>query len=208
MTVAETIDVESVAFRLTRTAYDLAMRLFDVEADKRPVNVTSEMIHSKLSELTNPKRPVAERKGAQRGRFGKRGTVQLLVRKQQLRPIPDRTRSATGLKSVPTLSSFRQKPLTIDELEQFVLAYRRHENSLRQGRGNAIQERIDALQKHLAIAKGDDFRNTIVMTSKELATQDNLDAEIREEVLLEIDPGTNSPLTAVFRAMQGKVGFE
>ena len=76
--------------KVTQTAYDLAMKLFAAEANKKPVPVTKEMLESKLSELTDKKKNVAQRQGQTPGRFGKPGTVKLLVPKDVLEPIPNR----------------------------------------------------------------------------------------------------------------------
>jgi hypothetical protein len=42
--------------KVTQTAYDLAMKLFAAQANKKPVPVTKEMLASKLSELTDKKK--------------------------------------------------------------------------------------------------------------------------------------------------------
>ena len=82
--------------KVTQTAYDLAMKLFAAEANKKPVPVTKEMLESKLSELTDKKKNVAQRQGQTPGRFGKPGTVKLLVPKDVLEPIPNRAPRGSG----------------------------------------------------------------------------------------------------------------
>jgi len=195
--------------KVTQTAYDLAMKLFAAEANKKPVPVTKDMLESKLSELTDKKKNVAQRQGQTPGRFGKPGTVKLLVAKDVLEPIPNRAPRGSGTttrrqvrKAVAEAPASRVG-LSIAALEEFVKAYRREEGPIREERTKAVSARIVELQKHLGAAKGDDFRNTMAMANAELKKLDEIDQEVAAEVLEELNPGPNSPLFAIWKAMRG-----
>ena len=195
--------------KVTQTAYDLAMKLFAAEANKKPVPVTKDMLESKLSELTDKKKNVAQRQGQTPGRFGKPGTVKLLVPKDALEPIPNRAPRGSGtttrrqarkaVSDAPT----SKLGLSIAALEEFVKAYRREEIPIREERTKAVSARIAELQKHLGAAKGDDFRNTMAMANAELKKLDEIDQEVAAEVLEELNPGPSSPLFAIWKAMRG-----
>jgi hypothetical protein len=195
--------------KVTQTAYDLAMKLFAAEANKKPVPVTKEMLESKLSELTDKKKNVAQRQGQTPGRFGKPGTVKLLVPKDVLEPIPNRAPRGSGtttrrqVRRTADEASIPKVGLSVAALEEFVKAYRREEGPIREERTKAVASRISDLQKHLATAKGDDFRNTMAMANAELKKLDEIDQEVAAEVLEELNPGPNSPLYAVWKAMRG-----
>jgi hypothetical protein len=195
--------------KVTQTAYDLAMKLFAADANKKPVPVTKEMLESKLSELTDKKKNVAQRQGQTPGRFGKPGTVKLLVPKDALEPIPNRAPRGTGTtprrqtrKAIAEGGGARVG-LSIAALEEFVKSYRREEGPVREERTKAVSARITDLQKHLGAAKGDDFRNTMAMANAELKKLDEIDGEVAAEVLEELNPGPNSPLYVVWKAMRG-----
>ena len=195
--------------KVTQTAYDLAMKLFAAEANKKPVPVTKDMLESKLSELTDKKKNVAQRQGQTPGRFGKPGTVKLLVPKEALEPIPNRAPRGSGTgtrrsarKAVED-STAAKAGLSIAALEEFVKAYRRQEGPVREERTRAVSARIADLQKHLGAAKGDDFRNTMAMANAELKKLDEIDQEVASEVLEELNPGSGSPLYGVWKAMRG-----
>jgi hypothetical protein len=195
--------------KVTQTAYDLAMKLFAAEANKKPVPVTKDMLESKLSELTDKKKNVAQRQGQTPGRFGKPGTVKLLVPKDLLEPIPNRAPRGSGTATrrqgrKPVLDAGISKAgLSIAALEEFVKTYRREEVPVREERTKAVSARIAELQKHLGSSKGDDFRNTMAMANAELKKLDEIDQEVAAEVLEELNPGSNSPLFAVWKAMRG-----
>jgi hypothetical protein len=195
--------------KVTQTAYDLAMRLFAAEANKKPVPVTKDMLESKLSELTDKKKNVAQRQGQTPGRFGKPGTVKLLVPKEALEPIPNRAPRGSGTgprrqgRKVGVEAPLSKAGLSIAALEEFAKAYRRAEGPIREERTRAVSARIAELQKYLGSAKGDDFRNTMVMANAELKKLDEIDQEVAAEVLEELNPGSNSPLYAIWKAMRG-----
>ncbi len=195
--------------KVTQTAYDLAMKLFAAEANKKPVPVTKEMLESKLSELTDKKKSVAQRQGQTPGRFGKPGTVKLLVPKDLLEPIPNRAPRGSGTatrrltRKASVEGAALKAGLSIAALEEFVKAYRREEGPIREERTKAVSARISELQKHLGAAKGDDFRNTMAMANAELKKLDEIDQEVAAEVLEELNPGPNSPLYIIWKAMRG-----
>jgi hypothetical protein len=196
--------------KVTQTAYDLAMKLFAAEANKKPVPVTKDMLESKLSELTDKKKNIAQRQGQTPGRFGKPGTVKLLVPKDVLEPIPNRAPRGSGgasrrlgRKIAPIEAGNARVGVSIAALEEFVKAYRRQEIPVREERTKAVSARIADLQKHLGTAKGDDFRNTMAMANAELKKLDEIDQEVAAEVLEELNPGPNSPLYVVWKAMRG-----
>jgi len=195
--------------KVTQTAYDLAMKLFAAEANKRPVPVTKDMLESKLSELTDKKKNVAQRQGQTPGRFGKPGTVKLLVPKDQLEPIPNRAPRGSGTgtrrqaRKAVLEGTAPKVGVSIAALEEFVKAYRREEQPIREERTKAVSARIAELQKHLGTAKGDDFRNTMAMANAELKKLDEIDQEVAALVLEELNPGLGSPLYAVWKAMRG-----
>src|SRR5450631_1065635 len=95
MAVAKSVHTTD-KIKVTQTAYDLAMKLFAAQANKKPVPVTKEMLASKLSELTDKKKNIALRQGQSPGRFGKPGTVKLLVAKDALESIPNRAPRRTA----------------------------------------------------------------------------------------------------------------
>lgn len=195
--------------KVTQTAYDLAMKLFAAEANKKPVPVTKDMLESKLSELTDKKKNIAQRQGQTPGRFGKPGTVKLLVPKEALEPIPNRAPRGSGtttrrVKSKAVADGLAPKAgLSIAALEEFVRTYRREEIPVREERTKAVSARIADLQKHLGTAKGDDFRNTMAMANAELKKLDEIDQEVAVEVLDQLNPGMNSPLYSIWKAMRG-----
>jgi hypothetical protein len=195
--------------KVTQTAYDLAMKLFAAEANKKPVPVTKDMLESKLSELTDKKKNIAQRQGQTPGRFGKPGTVKLLVAKDVLEPIPNRAPRGTGgtarriARKTAADAVLPRAGLSVAALEEFVKAYRRAEGPIREERTKAVSMRIAELQKHLGAAKGDDFRNTMAMANAELKKLDEIDQEVAAEVLEELNPGPNSPLYAIWKAMRG-----
>ena len=195
--------------KVTQTAYDLAMKLFAAEANKKPVPVTKDMLESKLSELTDKKKNIAQRQGQTPGRFGKPGTVKLLVPKDVLEPIPNRAPRGSGTatrrqqRKIVIEASVTKAGLSIAALEEFVKTYRREEGPVRDERTKAVSARIAELQKHLGAAKGDDFRNTMAMANAELKKLDEIDQEVAAEVLEELNPGPNSPLYVVWKAMRG-----
>src|SRR5450755_3417731 len=124
--------------KVTQTAYDLAMKLFAVEANKKPVPVTKEMLEQKLSELTDKKKSIAQRQGQTPGRFGKPGTVKLLVPKDVLEPIPNRAPRGSGtgtrrqVRKALTDGPASKVGLSIAALEEFGKAYRREEGPIRE----------------------------------------------------------------------------
>jgi hypothetical protein len=187
--------------KVTQTAYDLAMRLFAAHANETPVPVTEEMIASKLSELTAGKKKVAQRLGFAPGRYSKPGTVKLLVDKSMLEPVPHRAPRKVKRVDRRTPTAV-QSTLSIDDLERFVSRYREIEAPLRAEQTKAVNARIAELQKHLAIAKGDDFRNTMAMANRELRALDEIDRRVNELVLSEIKPALDFPLQAVWSAMR------
>lgn len=195
--------------KVTQTAYDLAMKLFAADANKKPVPVTKEMLESKLSELTDKKKNVAQRQGQTPGRFGKPGTVKLLVPKDALEPIPNRAPRGSGtttrrqVRKAVVDGAVSKAGLSIAALEEFVKSYRREEGPIRDDRTKAVSGRIAELQKHLGAAKGDDFRNTMAMANAELKKLDEIDGEVAAEVLEALNPGSNSPLYIVWKAMRG-----
>ena len=195
--------------KVTQTAYDLAMKLFAAEANKKPVPVTKDMLESKLSELTDKKKNIAQRQGQTPGRFGKPGTVKLLVPKDALEPIPNRAPRGSGgaarrqAQKLVVNAGAPKTGLSIAALEEFVKAYRREEGPIREERTRVVSARIADLQKHLGAAKGDDFRNTMAMANAELKKLDEIDQEVAAEVLNELNPGPNSPLYVIWKAMRG-----
>jgi len=186
--------------KVTQTAYDLAMKLFAAQANKKPVPVTKEMLASKLSELTDKKKNIALRQGQSPGRFGKPGTVKLLVAKDALEPIPNRAprRTANVAKGDSRLFT-----LSIAALEGFVTEYREKEAPLRAARTRAVEASIAELQEHLGVAQGLDFRNTMAMANRELKKLDEIDHEVTALVLNEVNPGSSSPLYPIWKAMRG-----
>jgi hypothetical protein len=186
--------------KVTQTAYDLAMKLFAAQANKKPVPVTKEMLASKLSELTDKKKNIALRQGQSPGRFGKPGTVKLLVAKDALEPIPNRAprRTANVVKGDSRLFT-----LSIAALEGFLTEYREKEAPLRAARTRAVEASIAELQEHLGVAQGLDFRNTMAMANRELKKLDEIDHEVAALVLNEINPGSSSPLYSIWKAMRG-----
>jgi hypothetical protein len=126
-----------------------------------------------------------------------------------LEPIPNRaprgTGTATRRQSRKAIAdgSATKAGLSIAALEEFVKTYRRQEVPVRDERTKAVSARIAELQKHLGAAKGDDFRNTMAMANAELKKLDEIDQEVAAEVLEELNPGPNSPLYVVWRAMRG-----
>ncbi len=195
--------------KVTQTAYDLAMKLFAAEANKKPIPVTKDMLESKLSELTDKKKNIAQRQGQTPGRFGKPGTVKLLVAKDVLEPIPNRAPRGSGtairrqLRKGGVEDVLPKAGLSIAALEEFAKSYRREEAPVREERTKAVAARIAELQKHLGAAKGDDFRNTMAMANAELKKLDEIDQEVAAQVLDDLNPGPNSPLYAVWKAMRG-----
>jgi hypothetical protein len=201
MSVATSPKPAPSKIKVTQTAYDLAMRLFAAHADETPVPVTEDMIASRLSELTAGKKKVAQRLGFAPGRYSKPGTVKLLVDKSALEPVAHRT-PRKPKHADQTASAAARTKLLIDDLERFVRLYREAEAPLRTEQTRAVDGRIAELQKHLAIAKGDDFRNTMAMANRELRALDEIGRKVNELVLSEIDPGPSSPLYATWSAMR------
>lgn len=187
--------------KVTQTAYDLAMRLFAAHANETPVPVTEEMIASRLSELTAGSKKVAQRLGFAPGRYSKPGTVKLLVDKSMLEPLAHR--APRKVKRVDQrIAAAVQTKLSIDDLERFISRYREIEAPLRAEHTKAVNARIAEIQKHLVIATGDDFRNTMAMANRELRALDEIDKRVNELVLSEIDPGEGSPLQGVWSTMR------
>jgi hypothetical protein len=189
--------------KVTQTAYDLAMKLFAAEANKQPVPVTKEMLASKLSELTDKKKRIALRQGQSPGRFGKPGTVKLLVAKDAIEPIPNRAPRRTANVVKGDAGDNRLFTLSIAALEGFVTNYRAKEAPLRVARTRAVEASIAELQKHLGVAQGLDFRNTMAMANRELRKLDEIDHEVAALVLNEMNPGSGSPLYPIWKAMRG-----
>jgi hypothetical protein len=192
--------------KVTQTAYDLAMKLFAAEANKKPVPVTKDMLASKLSELTDKKKKIALRQGQSPGRYGKPGTVRLIVAKDAIEPIPNRApRRRTSSANVvrEETADTRLFTLSIAALEGFVQEYRQKEAPLRVERTRSVETSIAQLQSHLSTAKGDDFRNTIAMANRELKKLDEIDHEVAAAVLAEMNPGPGSPLYPIWKAMRG-----
>ena len=114
--------VGAAPIRVTHKAYDLAVSLFDNDADKGERPVTKDMIGAALSELTS--KGVAKRIGLTKGRYGKLGSVRLLVRPEALLTVANRSSRKRESASQAT------PVLTIDELEEFVAAYHRAQEPL------------------------------------------------------------------------------
>jgi DNA-binding transcriptional MerR regulator len=104
---------------------------------------------------------------------------------------------------LPDAATPSKAGLSIAALEEFVKTYRRQEVPVREERTRVVAARIADLQKHLGTAKGDDFRNTMAMANAELKKLDEIDQEVAAAVLDELNPGPNSPLYAVWKAMRG-----
>ena len=108
--------------RVTQKAYDLAVNLFDNDADKGETPVTKDMTGPALSELTS--KGVAKRIGLTKGRYGKLGSVKLLVRPDSLLTVANRSSQKRESASQAT------PVLTIDELEEFIATYHRAQEPL------------------------------------------------------------------------------
>jgi hypothetical protein len=193
--------------RITQTAYDLAMKLFAIDANKKAVPVTKDMLGPHLGELTSKQNKVAVRQGHSSGPYGRPGTVKLLVSKDALEPKPVRHRKSTKpiarAKATNRTEDVRKK-LSIDALEEFIQTYRDTEGPILLERRRTVQSTIDQIQAHLAVAKNDDFRNTMAMANRELKKLDEIDKEVTTEVLHGINPGVSSPLFPVWAAMAHK----
>jgi hypothetical protein len=170
------------------------MKLFAAEANKKPVPVTKEMLASKLSELTDKKKRIALRQGQSPGRFGKPGSVKLLVAKNAIEPVPNRAPRRTANIVKGDAGDNRLFTLSITALEGFVTDYREKEAPLRAARTRAVEASIAELQKHLGVAQGLDFRNTMAMANHKLKKLDAIDHEVSALVLNDMNPGSGSPL--------------
>jgi hypothetical protein len=180
--------------RVTHKAYDLAVNLFDNDADKVETPVTKDMIGLALSELTS--KGVAKRIGLTKGRYGKLGSVKLLVRPDALLTVANRSSRKRGSANQAT------PVLTIDELEEFIAAYHRVQEPLIEERSRAITSRISELQRYLAVSTGDDFRNTMAMANAALRQLDEIEHEVSAEVIARLKPSPQSPLYATWTAMR------
>jgi hypothetical protein len=161
------------------------------------------MLGPALSELTA--KGVAKRIGLTRGRYGKPGRVKLLVRRDQLIPVPNRTSRKANADAKVHLrekTDCATPALTIDTLEEFVRAYRREQEQLIAERSRTIASQISQLQQHLAVAKGNDFRNTMLMASAALRQLDDVEHEVNAEVIARLKPVPQSPLFSVWSAMR------
>ena len=186
--------VVAAPIRVTHKAYALAVSLFDNDADKGERPVTKDMIGAALSELTS--KGVAKRIGLTKGRYGKLGSVKLLVRPDALLTVANRSSRKRGSANQAT------PVLTIDELEEFIAAYHRVQEPLIEERSRAITSRISELQQYLAVSTGDDFRNTMAMTNAALRQLDEIEHEVSAEVITRLKPSPQSPLYATWTAMR------
>ena len=141
--------VVAAPIRVTHKAYALAVSLFDNDANKGERPVTKDMIGAALSELTS--KGVAKRIGLTKGRYGKLGSVKLLVRPDALLTVANRSSRKRGSANQAT------PVLTIDELEEFIAAYHRVQEPLIEERSRAITSRISELQRYLAVSNGRRF---------------------------------------------------
>src|ERR1035441_6293962 len=180
--------------RAAKKAYDLAVNLFDNDADKVETPVTKDMIGLALSELTS--KGVAKRIGLTKGRYGKLGSVKLLARPDALLTVANRSSRKRGSANQAT------PVLTIDELEEFIAAYHRAQEPLIQERLRAITSRISELQQYLAVSTGDDFRNTMAMANAALRQLDEIEHRVGAEVIARLKPRPQSPLHVVWTAMR------
>lgn len=186
--------VGAAPIRVTHKAYDLAVSLFDNDADKGERPVTKDMIGAALSELTS--KGVAKRIGLTKGRYGKLGSVRLLVRPEALLTVANRSSRKRESASQAT------PVLTIDELDEFIAAYHRAQEPLIQERSRAITSRISELQQYLAVSTGDDFRNTMAMANAALRQLDEIEHQVGAEVIARLKPRPQSPLHVVWTAMR------
>jgi hypothetical protein len=193
--------VVAAPIRVTHKAYALAVSLFDNDADKGERPVTKDMIGAALSELTS--KGVAKRIGLTKGRYGKLGSVKLLVRPDALLTVANRSSRKPNAKNVQRESANQATPvLTIDELEEFIAAYHRAQEPLIEERSRAITSRISELQQYLGLSTGDDFRNTMAMTNAALRQLDEIEHEVSAEVITRLKPRPQSPLHVVWTAMR------
>jgi hypothetical protein len=186
--------VVAAPIRVTHKAYALAVSLFDNDADKGERPVTKDMIGPALSELTS--KGVAKRIGLTKGRYGKLGSVRLLVRPDALLTVANRSSRKRESASQAT------PVLTIDELDEFIAAYHRAQEPLIQQRSRAITSRISELQQYLGVSTGDDFRNTMAMANAALRQLDEIEHEVSAEVIGRLKPSLHLPLHAVWMAMR------
>lgn len=68
--------------------------------------------------------------------------------------------------------------MTIADLEAFVGEFRAAQAPLLEERSRAIGARIAQLQQHLAVATGDDFRNTMAMANAALRELDAVEHDV------------------------------
>lgn len=193
--------------KVTQRANDLALTLADAGAAGAAIPVTKDLMGPALAELVA--KGVVKRSGMTKGRYGKPGVVRIVVAREQLVPVKNRASRApiaaqpTQL-DMPLAAAPGAAALTIDELEAFVQTFRHAQAALLEERSRAIGARIAMLQPYLAVATGDDFRNTMAMANAALRELDDVEHAVNAEVIARLKPDAGSPLFPVWRAMAGR----
>jgi hypothetical protein len=183
--------------RITQRAYALAVTLYDAGAAAAEIPVMHDMTGPAFSELAI--KGVAKPSGLTKGRYGKPGFVRLTIGREQLVVVPNRTsRKPTIAATQPRGES---RALTIGEFEAFVQRFHEAREPLLAEQSRAIGARIAELQRYLAVAVGDDFRNTMAMTNVPLRELDDVAHSVDAEVIACLKPDAGSPLFPVWRAM-------
>jgi hypothetical protein len=147
---------------------------------------------------------VVRKTGATPGRFGKPGMIQLLVDGDDIREIPNRAPRKGKADTVATPRTARTAParLSFAALKAFTAELDAAVASESEARMISIEDGLAHLQAHLAIAKGDDFRNTIAMVNARLKEQDDVTAAVMDEVLERLKPDAGLPTFAIWSALK------
>ncbi len=81
----------------------------------------------------------------------------------------------------------------------FIQEFRNAQAPLLAERSRAIGARIAELQRYLAVATGDDFRNTMPMAA--LRELDDVEHTVTAEVIAGLTPAADSPIFLVWQAI-------
>jgi hypothetical protein len=162
--------------KITERAHAPAILLDGAGARNADIPMTKAMLGPAFSELATKR--VVKRSGVTKGRYGKPGFVRLAVAREQLVAVPNRAprKPATAANPVDLdMPLAGSAALTIGELEAFVQRFREAQAPLLEERSRAIDARIAELQRYLAVAVGDDFRNTTAMANAAVRELDNVE---------------------------------
>jgi hypothetical protein len=83
----------------------------------------------------------------------------------------------------------------------FIEEFRNAQAPLLAERSRAIGARIAELQRYLAVATGDDFRNTMAMANAARRELDAVERSVTAEVIASLTPDADSPLFLVWQAI-------